>query len=634
MKKQIWLYLFIIFFLCCPVTGHAQEEVFESGWIGNPVYTHEEHYQAVRPDIRTFSVAEVHSSDEAAAYVNEQMLSREESFSLLYYTRNSDYKAELREIIDRAIDWRAEENPCSGDYLRFQIGGWKYTAGVKRLSNGEYRLSVNWTVQYYTTPSMEAQVDKELGVVIQKLKLDKKSDIEKIMTIYDYVCGNVRYEYANQDNAAYVQKYTAYDALTKGTAVCQGYAVLLYRMCREAGIDVRVIAGDSYQQPHTWNIVRIGKYWYNLDATWDANYYEQEYKSLLKCNADFPDHERRSAYLTAEFLSRYPMADRSYNVAETLQPVTFVVKSVPGGSNVTFQAGEEDAVIYYSAGTSRLTTQDICVRNGETRLFGNFYGTIYARAYKNGIWGKVSSLILKIPQVGKPVITQADGVVSIRTATGKSTIYYTTDGSAPSDKNGKRLENAGSFTVHSTCTVKTVAVREGFADSEITVAVAERKKIQPPSFAVKPVPGGQEVTFLTDESRGDIYYSFSGSSISKQDLHVTAGKSCLFSGYYGTLYARAYENGSWSQVSKLILRIPKVQKPTITVDGRGYATIRTATPASMLIYTTDGSAPATDNGKRVMSPYARVYVGRGKTVKAVAVRSGFGNSDIAVWNQP
>ena len=96
---------------------------------------------------------------------------------------------------------------------------------------------------------------------------------------------------------------------------------------------------------------------------------------------------------------------------------------VIGGRNVTFSSDTKDAVIYYSSTSSTLTTQDACVKNGETVLFEDCYGTIYARAYANGVWGNVSRLILKIPVVNKPVITCKDGMVTIRTSTPDSYIY-------------------------------------------------------------------------------------------------------------------------------------------------------------------------------------------------------------------
>lgn len=267
-------------------------------------------------------------------------------------------------------------------------------------------------------------------------------------------------------------------------------------------------------------------------------------------------------------------------------------------------------------------------------MFKNFYGTIYARAYVNGAWGNVSRLILRIPVVNKPVITCNDGRVTIKTTTPNSYIYYTTDGSTPSLTNGAKLVNsAGSFTVPANCTVKAIAVRSCFTDSEVVSAHATARKPGPPSFAVRGVIGGREVTFGSTESRGDIYYSFTTSNISTRDKHVKIGETILFQNYYGTVYAKTYVDGRWSNVSRLILKIPVVNRPTITAAGNGRVRISTSTPNCAIYYTTDGSVPSPANGRRISASSGIVSVGNGQTVKAVAVRSCFTNSGVASYTQ-
>ena len=42
------------------------------------------------------------------------------------------------------------------------------------------------------------------------------------------------YDYSGLSDSSNLIKYTAYAALCEGKAVCRGYAVLFYRMCKEA----------------------------------------------------------------------------------------------------------------------------------------------------------------------------------------------------------------------------------------------------------------------------------------------------------------------------------------------------------------------------------------------------------------
>lgn len=140
-------------------------------------------------------------------------------------------------------------------------------------------------------------------------QVDKISDPqEKIKVIYDYVTSHVSYDYT-------YSKYDAYNALINHTAVCQGYALLMYRMLSAAGLKTRIITGGN----HAWNIVSIGGLWYNLDATWDAGM-EGNYQYYLKSDNAFADHYRKEKYKTEAFYVQFPMASLSYGQEIEEQP--------------------------------------------------------------------------------------------------------------------------------------------------------------------------------------------------------------------------------------------------------------------------------------------------------------------------
>lgn len=131
---------------------------------------------------------------------------------------------------------------------------------------------------------------------------------------------HVTYDYYHYTtDQSYAAMYTAYTALHDGTGVCQAYALVFYRLCQENGIPARLIAGnDENGSPtHGWNIVRIGEYYYNVDATWDdetasGNVY------FLKNQADFSGHTRNKAYTGAAFEKAFPTSPVSYSVPDAL----------------------------------------------------------------------------------------------------------------------------------------------------------------------------------------------------------------------------------------------------------------------------------------------------------------------------
>lgn len=303
----------------------------------------------------------------------------------------------------------------------------------------------------------------------------------------------------------------------------------------------------------------------------------------------------------------------------------FVVKGIFGGRNVTFTSASQGAVIYYKSGSSNITLDDKHAENGETVTFTDFYGTIYAKAYKDGVWSGVSRFILKIPVVNTPTITVEGNKATIRSTTPASYICYTTDGSRPSWENGKRIANCGgTVTVEEGSTIRAVAVRNCFTDSQEVRAYVP---ILPVAFGVKGIFGGRNVTMTSDTAGTVIYYSTTTGNITTNDQMLKNGESIDFSDYYGTVYARAYKNGKWSNVSRLILKIPKINTPTITVKNN-IATVTTTTPDCYICYTIDGSDPTPAHGTKVFGSKVSFQVPTGKTVKAMAIRSCFTNSPV------
>ncbi|MCD8158322.1 MAG: leucine-rich repeat protein [Clostridiales bacterium] len=345
-------------------------------------------------------------------------------------------------------------------------------------------------------------------------------------------------------------------------------------------------------------------------------------------------------YESRDFEITYTIVVTDGSEGEYVTAPTFKVVGVFGGRSVTFTSKTDGAVIYYSSSTSNLTTDDICIANGETVTYEDYYGTIYTRAYYNGSWSDVSKFVLKIPVVNTPTVTVSGTTVTIKSTTPDSFICYTTDGSEPvveldgTVTNGTWLKvngarkNSGTITASPGDTVRAVAVRNCFTTSASAAAYVP---VSPAAFTVVGTFGGRNVTFKSDTSGAKIYYSSTTSSLTTSDKCVSNGQTVLFEDFYGTIYARAYYNGKWSNVSRLILKIPTINDPTITYSG-GKATIRTTTPNCYIYYTTDGTTPSTTNGKKLCSnSYGQVTVSSGTTIKAIAVRSCFTNSTVVSY---
>lgn len=249
--------------------------------------------------------AEALAAKVIAETIRETMVNRE-SYVSFEYTNKTGYDAEnLKRWFEMAL--AETDNSDEGDYLRWNYE--KYAAKISYYSmDGAYYFEYEMTFTYYTTASQEAELTKCIETTLGNLGVDNPdlSDYEKTKKIYDYICENITYDNENLNDESYKMKFTAYAAMMHKTAVCQGYATLMYRMLEECDIDTRVIFGVSFGENHAWNIVNLGSVYYLADSTWDAG--KKNYSYFLNSKDNFANHDAQSP-----FLSEYELAEDDYS---------------------------------------------------------------------------------------------------------------------------------------------------------------------------------------------------------------------------------------------------------------------------------------------------------------------------------
>lgn len=98
-------------------------------------------------------------------------------------------------------------------------------------------------------------------------------DWENEKKIHDYIVNHVDYKY-NSVSGIDDWVGSAYGALVKGKASCEGYARAAQYLMNIAGIKSVIVTGDARNSKgevskHMWNAVELGGNWYYLDCTWD-----------------------------------------------------------------------------------------------------------------------------------------------------------------------------------------------------------------------------------------------------------------------------------------------------------------------------------------------------------------------------
>lgn len=269
--------------------------------------------------------------EQAGAEMRAALVNRTKTITVDFYSTSTDYQGMADRIVEEAMKHTGVGT--EGDYLAWHYIG--YGGGVSFKGN-QYRFTFNF--EYYTTKAQEDALTAAIEDLKTDLSLSGKTDYEKVKAIYDYITENIEYDYDNLEDDDYTLKYSAYAALMNKTAVCQGYASLLYRLLLESGIDCRVIAGYANGGAHGWNIVELNDKYYLADSTWDAGNLHRPYgyQYFLKCENNFIGHIPDDKYATAEFKAAYPigLVDFIDTLKGDFEIVNGVLKSYNGEDSV------------------------------------------------------------------------------------------------------------------------------------------------------------------------------------------------------------------------------------------------------------------------------------------------------------
>ena len=249
------------------------------------------------------SMANMTYSD-AVLFLQDALSRRQTSITVRYWDTVPGGYEEAKALMKAAFIHNGV--PVYGDYIEGHIAAYTYTGDYMYSEGNMYYNTATFRISYRTSDRQEQELNVWLTKAYESLDLEGKSDFEKIKRIYDYVMDCVAYDFS-------YSRYTAYHALAEGYTVCQGYALLIYRLMLMAGLDCRYITGDA-GGPHAWNIVKLDGVYYHVDATWDdpimdATKYEYFLRSLDTFTAD---HTRDPEYDTPEFHAAYPCAETDY----------------------------------------------------------------------------------------------------------------------------------------------------------------------------------------------------------------------------------------------------------------------------------------------------------------------------------
>ena len=342
---------------------------------------------AVLAALAVCTLAADYTADTPEAFydVLEQSLRAQDDLFSIAYTGNRaalerENHGELGPTL-RAMSAQSEDGPDNADYPALNIAdgqmGW--------LENAYY-----FEISYLAAQDQIDEVSRRAAEIVGSFDLAEEDDYTKVKLLYEYICTHYTYDET-------LTKFSAYDGLTTGSMVCQGYALLTYKVMWNAGIPCRIVTGVSSGQNHAWNIVKLDGKWYNLDTTWDAAAEiggVMRWDYFLKNTEDFAGHFRFEPYETAKYHKAHPMADESLELPR-------VTMTVNGGEvvNLIVRAGVEvqleavlpegmDSEVQWSS-----TNPDAISVKADGRLIANGLGETVITAVVTGNRGVISAQV-------------------------------------------------------------------------------------------------------------------------------------------------------------------------------------------------------------------------------------------------
>lgn len=209
------------------------------------------------------------------------------------------------------------------------------------------------------------------------------------------------------------------------------------------------------------------------------------------------------------------------------------------------------------------------------------------------------------------------GKVTITTATTRSQIHYTLDGSTPSASDGTLYD--GPFDLTEQATIKAIVTREGFTASE--VATATFYKVATPTIQ----NNGENAISITCETAGTtIYYTTDGTDPTTSSAQYTGPLTEDVS--RKTIKAIAVKNGMINSSIGTGNITLQCAKPVFTRNGNN-VTISCAFPSSgySIYYIKNGG----DTAPNILYDGGNISVVTGDVIKAIAIATDYEDSEIA-----
>ena len=183
-----------------------------------------------------------------------------------------------REILSfSGSDWKKHENL---DSFYSSIFDWeKNDNGYSGTLSCEIRYQSKYDFTEYETKCLNA---------IKEMNVDGKSDYDKALALNKWVHAQI-----NDTSVSTAEGQSGMKGIMERKGVCNAFATLSCYLGRCLGLDILYESGDTWDDGHAWNLIKIGDEWYYTDTSCPVDVLSNflQGKSWLKCNIETLDSQ-------------------------------------------------------------------------------------------------------------------------------------------------------------------------------------------------------------------------------------------------------------------------------------------------------------------------------------------------------
>ena len=210
------------------------------------------------------------------------------------------------------------DDPSTSDDADYLVGNLDYFGREDYLDINKDYTELKFSLKYFESTDETEFVNNYIPQILDDLGVDEMSNYQKVLAIHDWVCQLITWTDTGKSSES-----AMYGALTDHKALCNSYALCMYKLLVEAGVPCKYVKGSAGtgrdKDAHAWNLVALGDRWYCLDATWDDPEDELTHDYFLKGKEDFDEcdpsepHELIGVFSSGDFAKAFPIAAKAFD---------------------------------------------------------------------------------------------------------------------------------------------------------------------------------------------------------------------------------------------------------------------------------------------------------------------------------